>query len=147
MAVLHREITLHRYMCYHANQTEFIRTGIDRDAAAKSRLNRKNRSIGPRHRNWVEINRAALRELGVRGTHTRLSKCVTHEEADRGRERDQFSDQPGDHCGTAVAHRDEFDGSGKRFPLQYALDVQRGEREIDADELFVRNRTVLEKTS
>ena len=142
--VLEREIALHRFICNHANDIGFMRNDIERNARAKARLNRRNRSCGSRHKNWVDINREALRVLTHRGTHDRIVKEMS-QRLEKGHSK--LTNEPEDRANSsAAAQKGETSAAPRRYSLQYAHDVQRIEHEIEAEEMGVRKPTVLEKT-
>ena len=132
--VARREHLLRGYIARKVEEMEVQRNVMERDSALKHRFNRSNRSGGPRHREWMRTNHAVVRELERRdrndpGREFRVPQCP--------------SVPPYNY--SAQAHASNSCGDARMYPAQYATDVTRIERRMEAEEMGLRQPTRKDK--
>ena len=142
---------LRKYIADHVVQIERLRKQVECCAKKKHQLYLRNRSGGERHRMWQATNRAIMQELVKRGDDYELlpvsvaaavsipSDVAQANVADRvspvglNSARAQTSSNADSNINQVS--QATAGPSRQQYPRQYAVDVQRIERDMEADEL------------
>ena len=134
-STVQREDSLRRYIETQVRRVEEIRSKLDRAPQAKERFNLRNRSGGPRHRLWMGKNNVVTRELDHRDNNERILRQGRWHSY---RANQVFSDLPP--IRSQAPEGDKM-RNGSSYPAQYAVDKNRIERRLQAEEMGLRQPT------